>query len=68
MCVTALGAIGESNQHIENAVMWALRFESEAGVRAEACRAMMKLGIKNEDIPPMLQEKLLVEPDEIVRE
>lgn len=64
----ALGDIGETNKHIENAVLWALRFEKEAGVRAEACQTMIKLGVKDPEIPPMLQEKLLVEPDEIVRE
>nr|XP_054766389.1 HEAT repeat-containing protein 4-like isoform X2 [Lytechinus pictus] len=64
----ALGDIGESNKHIESAVLWALRFESQAGVRAEACQTMIKLGIKDPEIPAMLQEKLLVEPDEVVRE
>ncbi|XP_030842195.1 HEAT repeat-containing protein 4 isoform X2 [Strongylocentrotus purpuratus] len=64
----ALGNIGESNKHIESAVLWALRFESQAGVRAEACQTMIKLSMKDPEIPALLQEKLLVEPDQVVRE
>ena len=65
---TALGDIGKLNDNIQAAVVWAIRFESEPGVRAEACRTLVRIGVQGTDVPPLLQDKLLVEPDKVVRE
>ncbi|PIK50965.1 putative HEAT repeat-containing protein 4 [Apostichopus japonicus] len=65
--VKALGVIGEVNNRITEAVVWALRFEAQPGVRAEACGALVKLGIKGKEISTILQDKLLVELDPVVR-
>ncbi len=45
-----------------------MRFENEPGVRAEACRTLVRVGIRGNDVAAVLQDKLLVEPDELVRE
>ncbi|XP_071828590.1 HEAT repeat-containing protein 4-like isoform X2 [Apostichopus japonicus] len=65
--VKALGVIGEVNNRITEAVVWALRFEAQPGVRAEACGALVRLGIKGKEISTILQDKLLVELDPVVR-
>lgn len=65
--ILALGVIGEVNNRITEAVVWALRFEAQPGVRAEACGALVRLGIKGKEISTILQDKLLVELDPVVR-
>ncbi|KAJ8026097.1 HEAT repeat-containing protein 4 [Holothuria leucospilota] len=65
--IKALGLIGEVSERITDAIVWALRFETEPGVRAEACESLVRLGIKGDNISAILQDKLLVEPDELVR-
>ena len=64
---TALGDIGQLSEPIQEAVLWAVRFESEPGVRAEALQSLVKLDIGGKHIAAMLQDKLLVEPDQLVR-
>ena len=65
--ITALGDIGQLSEPIQEAVLWAVRFESEPGVRAEALQSLVKLDIGGKQIAAMLQDKLLVEPDHLVR-
>ncbi|XP_033098379.1 HEAT repeat-containing protein 4-like isoform X2 [Anneissia japonica] len=65
--IQALGLIGKVTTPIRDAIIWALRFETEAGVRAEACSAVISLKITGNDISYILQDKLLVEPDQLVR-
>ncbi|XP_038046903.1 HEAT repeat-containing protein 4-like isoform X2 [Patiria miniata] len=65
--VKALGDIGKNSEPIQEAVLWAVRFESEPGVRAEALQTLVKLKIGGKHIAAMLQDKLLVEPDQLVR-
>ncbi|XP_033633184.1 HEAT repeat-containing protein 4-like isoform X2 [Asterias rubens] len=65
--IKALGDIGQLSEPIQEAVLWAVRFESEPGVRAEALQSLVKLEIGGKQIAAMLQDKLLVEPDHLVR-
>ncbi|XP_055874149.1 HEAT repeat-containing protein 4-like [Biomphalaria glabrata] len=64
----ALGKIGELNEDIKETLLWALRYEDQAGVRAEACHSLMLLDARNEEVILALQERLLVESNEMVRE
>ena len=64
----ALGDIGVLNDNIQSAIIWAVRFENEPGVRAEACRTLVRVQIRGSEVAGLLQDKLLVEPDDMVRE
>ncbi|KAH9489369.1 hypothetical protein Btru_056480 [Bulinus truncatus] len=66
--IQALGKIGELNEDIKETLLWALRYEDQAGVRAEACHSLMLLDARNEEVILALQERLLVESNEMVRE
>ena len=48
-------------------LVWSMRYSKEAAVRAEACNAVAKLGLKDHRILNVLQDRLLVETEEIVR-
>ncbi|XP_022098321.1 HEAT repeat-containing protein 4-like isoform X2 [Acanthaster planci] len=65
--IKALGDIGKNSEPIQEAILWAVRFEAEPGVRAEALQSLVKLGIGGKHVAAMLQDKLLVEPDQLVR-
>lgn len=65
---SAIGKIGEVNNKIKECLLWALRYEAKAGVRAEACHSLIALNIGDDDVISILQERLLVESDHIVRE
>ena len=52
---------------IHNAILWALRFEDEPAVRLEACVAIRKLNYSSDDVISVLQDRVLVEPDPIVK-
>ena len=69
MChCAALGKVGVVNEAIKESLLWAMRYEEKAGVRAEACHSLMKLDIMDEDVIQILQERLLVESSQVVRE
>ena len=61
---SALGLIGVRSVEVHDCVVWALKYEEEDGVRAEACQALMLL--KLDDVTQVLQSRLLVENSEIV--
>ncbi|XP_071947910.1 HEAT repeat-containing protein 4-like isoform X2 [Antedon mediterranea] len=65
--IQALALVGKVTTPIRDAIIWALRFEAEPGVRAEACSALISLKITGDDIAYILQDKLLVEPEQLVR-
>lgn len=55
-------------EKIEKALVWAVRFENEAGIRMEACVAIRNLEICNDEVLLILQDRVLVEPDPIVKQ
>ncbi|CAG5119682.1 unnamed protein product [Candidula unifasciata] len=67
LAIQALGKIGTVNNDVKECLFWALRYEDNSGVRAEACHSIVALNIRDEDIIETLQERLLVESSGIVR-
>lgn len=65
--LVALGKIGVTTQEIRASLLWALRFEEEEGVRAEACHAIIMLQLKDKDVLDILQNRMLVEDSPIVQ-
>lgn len=52
---------------VRECVLWAFRYEDQPGVRAEACHTLIKLNMKDAEVAQILQDRYLVEPNEIVR-
>ncbi|ESP00441.1 hypothetical protein LOTGIDRAFT_238549 [Lottia gigantea] len=67
LAMQALGKIGVSSPAIKECLTWALRYEKEGGVRAEACHTLTTLEYTGDDFIEILQERLLVEEEAIVR-
>ena len=63
----AMGIIGQITEPIRNSILWALRYEDQPGVRAEACHTAVKLGLKDLDLAQILQDRLLVEISPVVK-
>ena len=63
----ALGEIKVVNEKIQSVLLWALRFEDEPGVRMEACVALRKLKCNASEVILVLQDRVLVEPDQGVK-
>lgn len=51
---------------VESALIWALRFEEEHGVRAEACHSIILLQMKDKQVIDVLQNRMLVETEPVV--
>nr|CAB3252318.1 HEAT repeat-containing protein 4-like [Phallusia mammillata] len=66
--IKAIGHIQVWNEKIESVLVWALRFEDEAGVRLEACVSLRKLQCQSTEVVRVLQDRVLVEPDQAVKE
>ena len=64
----ALGKIGLPLPEVREALLWALRFEEEEGVRAEACHSIILLQLKDQEVLDILQNRMLVEESPIVQE
>ncbi|XP_028390867.1 HEAT repeat-containing protein 4-like [Dendronephthya gigantea] len=65
--INALGKIGKVTDGVIEMLAWSMRYSKEAAVRAEACNAVAKLGLKDRRALSVLQDRLIVETDEIVR-
>jgi hypothetical protein len=65
--LTALGSIGTITDDVIEMLVWSMRYSKEAAVRAEACNAVAKLGLKDHRALSALQDRLVVETEEIVR-
>jgi len=66
--ILALGKIGVVIPKIREALLWALRFEEEEGVRAEACHSIIELQLKDKEVLDILQNRMLVEESPVVQE
>lgn len=67
LAIQAFGTIGVANDKIVETLLWALRFESEPGIRAEACRSLQHLKIFNKQVADIIQARYLVEDSPVVR-
>lgn len=67
ICVAALGSIGVVDDKLIDVLLWSIRYEKVAAVRAEACNAVAVLGIRDERLLSVLQDRLVVETEELVK-
>ncbi|XP_031556052.1 HEAT repeat-containing protein 4-like [Actinia tenebrosa] len=65
--IKALGNIGIVNDRVTEVLLWAIRYDKMAAVRAEACNAVSKLRIRDPRILAVLQDRLVVETDDLVK-
>ena len=65
--LSALGNLKTASDKVRECLIWAFRYEEQPGVRAEACHTLIRLGLKDDDVVHILQERYLVENNEIVR-
>ena len=65
--LTALGSIGVVDEKLIEVLLWSIRYEKVAAVRAEACNAVAVLGLRDERLLGVLQDRLVVETEEIVK-
>lgn len=67
ICVVALGSIGVVDDKLIEVLLWSIRYEKVAAVRAEACNAVAVLGLRDERLLSVLQDRLVVETEELVK-
>jgi len=65
--IKALGAIGVVDEKLIDVILWSIRYERVPAVRAEACNAVAALGLRDERLLSVLQDRLVVETEDIVK-
>ena len=65
-CIPALGEIGVCDSELTAQLLWVVRFEKLAEVRAEACHTIAALGLKDEQVVKTLKDLCTVEEDPFV--
>lgn len=65
--IAALGSIGVVDDKLIEVLLWSIRYEKVAAVRAEACNAVAVLGLRDERLLSVLQDRLVVETEELVK-
>ena len=65
--ISALGSIGVVDDKLIEVLLWSIRYEKVAAVRAEACNAVAALGLRDERLLNVLQDRLVVETEELVK-
>ncbi|XP_063145925.1 HEAT repeat-containing protein 4 [Candoia aspera] len=68
LAIRALGQIGEASPCLKDLLLWALHYEEDPGVRREACRSIITLKMQDETVRATLLERMILEPNETVRE
>ena len=63
----ALGNLEKVRSDVRECVLWAFRYEDQPGVRAEACHTLIRLGLRDPEVATILQDRYLVEPNDVVR-
>uniref|UniRef100_A0A8C0ITS6 Uncharacterized protein n=1 Tax=Chelonoidis abingdonii TaxID=106734 RepID=A0A8C0ITS6_CHEAB len=66
--IRALGQIGHVTPQLKHHLLWAVHHEEEPGVRREACHSIVTLQLQDESVQAILLERLILEPNEMVRE
>lgn len=64
----ALGQIGEASPQLEDLLLWAVHYEEDPGVRREACRSIITLKLQDEKVRATLLARMILEPNEMVKE
>ncbi len=62
----AMATVGECDEELTEQLMWMARYDKMASVRAEACRAIARLGLREEKMVKALKELATVEDEEEV--
>ena len=65
--ISALGSIGVVDDKLIEVLLWSIRYEKVAAVRAEECNAVAALGLRDERLLNVLQDRLVVETEELVK-
>ncbi|KAJ1104032.1 hypothetical protein NDU88_001447 [Pleurodeles waltl] len=65
--IRAVGQIGLASAELKNILLWAVHYEEEPGVRVEACRSIVALQLRDPDVQSVLQDRLILDPQELVR-
>ena len=65
--VLAIGEVGEQSEEVQEVLLWALRYEREEAVRAQACHAVQLLNLQNDRVVEILQDRVAIEASEVVR-
>uniref|UniRef100_A0A8D2IP37 Uncharacterized protein n=1 Tax=Varanus komodoensis TaxID=61221 RepID=A0A8D2IP37_VARKO len=68
LAIRALGQIGEASPYLKDLLLWALHYEEDPGVRREACRSIIILKMQDETVRATLLERMILEPNELVRD
>nr|XP_020665842.1 HEAT repeat-containing protein 4 isoform X2 [Pogona vitticeps]XP_020665843.1 HEAT repeat-containing protein 4 isoform X2 [Pogona vitticeps] len=68
LAIRALGQIGEASPYLKELLLWALHYEEDPGVRREACRSIITLKMEDETVRAALLERMILEPNELVKE
>ena len=63
----AIGLVAKPNENVQEILLWCLRYEREAAIRAEACQAIRNLKIDTERVVTILQDRVDVEEDSMVQ-
>ena len=63
----AIGLVAKPTENVQEILLWCLRYESEAAIRAEACRAIRNLKMDSERVLNILQDRIDAEEDDIVQ-
>ncbi|XP_066478961.1 HEAT repeat-containing protein 4 [Tiliqua scincoides] len=68
LAIRALGLIGQASPRLKELLLWALHYEDDPGVRREACRSIITLKMQDETVRATLLERMILEPNELVKE
>ncbi|KAJ6667255.1 hypothetical protein lerEdw1_017233 [Lerista edwardsae] len=68
LAIRALGLIGQASPRLRELLLWALHYEDDPGVRREACRSIITLKMKDETVRSTLLQRMILEPNELVKE
>lgn len=66
-CIKAIGIVAKPTENAQEVLLWCLRYEKEAAVRAEACQAIRSLKLNSERVVNILQDRMDVEEDTMVQ-
>eukprot|EP00794_Sanderia_malayensis_P005463 gene5463-6146_t len=65
--IKAIGLVAQPTDITKDVLLWCLRYEKEAAIRAEACHAIANLKLNSDEIITILQDRIVVEEDEMVK-
>lgn len=62
-----MGTIKKITDDVIDMLVWSMRYGKQTAVRAEACNTVAELGLKDSRALSVLQDRLVVETEEVVR-